>query len=217
MNFEEHRKTWQRWKVLSVSWLQRYCHSLISCKGTFFAPTSTLCSWRGTCDLRMLWVWWWDQDAWPRGGSYQNITLPSASSPHAHPAVELEARASKAGEDRHRGISTPQVSSPCTLTTAWVWAVQLIHRQARRSPLPASLALRGHRSYKGFRSLLRFCVCVCVCVFFFLVLIYLVAMGFSWGTRDLRSLLQHAGLLVMAWVRSPSHWSTGEVPRAVDY
>lgn len=104
------------------------------------------------------------------------------------------------------------------LTTAWVWAVQLIHRQARRSPLPASLALRGHRSYKGFRSLLRFfCVCLCVCFFFFLVLIYLVAMGFSWGTRDLRSLLQHAGLLVMAWVRSPSHWSTGEVPRAVDY
>ena len=40
---------------------------------------------------------------------------------------------------------------------------------------------------------------MCLCVFFFfLVLIYLVAMGFSWGTRDLRSLLQHAGLLVMA-------------------
>ena len=126
------------------------------------ALTSTLCSWRGTCDLKMLWVWWWDQDAWSMGGSYQNTALPSVSSPHAHPAVELEARASKAGGDHRQGISTPQVSSPCTVTTAWVWAVQLIHRQPRRPPLPASRMLRGHRSYKGFWSLLRSFLCVCL-------------------------------------------------------
>ena len=154
MYFEEHsRKTrgekyflYPDYNVIATLWSFVREHSPL---------TSTLCSWRGTCDFRMLWTWWWDQDAWSMGGSYQNITLPSFSSTQAHPAVELEARTSKAGEDHHQGISNLQVSSPCTLITAWIWALQLIRRQPRRLPLPASLMLRGHRSYKGFWSLLR--------------------------------------------------------------
>lgn len=77
--------------------------------------TSTLCSRRGTCDLRLLRMWWWDQDVQSRGGSYQNITLPSFSSTHvslSHPAVEHEARTSEAGEDHQWGIPTSPRQSP---------------------------------------------------------------------------------------------------------
>lgn len=161
MHFEEHRKTWQRWKVLSVSRLQCYCHSLIICKGTFRPDKYTLLLERNL----------WPQDAVSvmvgsgclvhgrfisEHSSAQCLQSPCSSS------CRFEARASKAGGDHRQGISTPQVSSPCTVTTAWVWAVQLIHRQPTRPPLPASRMLRGHRSYKGFWSLSRSFFCVCL-------------------------------------------------------
>ena len=198
MHFEEHRKTWQRWKVLSVSRLQCYCHSLIICKGTFRPDKYTLLLERNL----------WPQDAVSvmvgsgclvhgrlisEHSSAQCLQSPCSSSCRAWgqskqgwwrpPPGNLHPSGLLSLHCRHcLSLSSSANSSPTQETT------------------PSSITYA-----QGAQKLQR--VLVLVEVFFVCVLIYLVALGFSWGTRDLWSLLQHAGLLVMAWVSSPSHWS----------
>ena len=177
MYFEEQRKTWQRWKVLSVSWLQCYCHSLIVCKGTFRPDEHTLLLERNL----------WPQDA-------VSVVVGSGCLDHGrfiseHSSAQcLQSPCSSScrawGQNKQGWWRSPPGNlHPSGLLFLHPHHCLSLSSSANSSPSQETTPPQHHLRSEGTEVTKGLGPCwTFLCFFFFFFFsIYLVALGFSWG------------------------------------